>query len=183
MGNTNRFNSSRRHFIHNVGLATLGVTTLSSFDFGSPQESPADRVKKAKADGKLGIALVGLGGYAGGQLAPALQQTKHCYLAGIVTGTPAKAEQWKEKYAIPEGNIYNYQTFDKIKDNPDIDIIYVELPNSMHAENILRPAQAGKHVRCEKPMALTVEDRDTTIAACKKARKPISDSYRVPFEP
>ena len=118
---------------------------------------------------KLGVALVGLGTYAAGQLAPALQQTVHCYLAGIVTGTPSKAAAWKEKYNIPDKNIYSYDNFDTIKDNPDIDIVYVVLPNSMHAAYTIRAAQAGKHVICEKPMALTVADCDAMIAACKKA--------------
>ena len=57
-------------------------------------------------DKKLGIALVGLGNYASGQLAPALLETKYCYLAGIVTGTKAKESDWSKKYNIPEKNIY-----------------------------------------------------------------------------
>ncbi len=132
---------------------------------------------------KLGIALVGLGTYAEGQLAPALLQTEHCYLAGIVTGTPAKISIWKEKYNIPEKSIYSYENFASIKDNPDIDIVYVVLPNSMHAEYTIRAAQAGKHVICEKPMALTVEDCDKMIAACKKAGKYLSIGYRLHFDP
>ncbi len=132
---------------------------------------------------KLGIALVGLGGYAGGQLAPALQETKSCYLAGIVTGTPKKADEWKKKYNIPDANIYNYQNFDTIRDNPAIDIVYVVLPNSMHAEYVIRAAAAGKHVICEKPMAVTVEDCDRMIEACRKAGKMLSIGYRLHFEP
>lgn len=136
-----------------------------------------------KKDGKLGIALVGLGSYASGQLAPALLQTEHCHLTGIVTGTPSKAKAWKEKYNIPEKNIYNYNNYDSIKDNPDIDIIYVVLPNHMHAEYTIRGFEAGKHVICEKPMALTVEDCDKMIAACKKAGKFLSIGYRLHFDP
>lgn len=136
-----------------------------------------------KAKGKLGIALVGLGGYSGGQLAPALQETQYCYLAGIVTGTPSKAVEWKQRYNIPDRNIYNYQTFDKIKDNKDIDIVYVVLPNALHAEYVIKAAKAGKHVICEKPMAITVEDCDRMIAACKVAGKMLSIGYRLHFEP
>lgn len=136
-----------------------------------------------KADGKLGIALVGLGKYSSGQLAPALKQTTDCYLSGIVTGTRSKAEEWMKKYDIPAGNIYNYQNFDAIKDNPAIDIVYVVLPNAMHAEYVIRAAKAGKHVICEKPMAITVEDCDRMIAACKEAGRMLSIGYRLHFEP
>ena len=132
---------------------------------------------------KLGVALVGLGNYSSGQLAPALLETQHCYLAGIVTGTPAKASEWKKKYKIPEANIYNYSNFDDIKNNAEIDIVYVVLPNAMHAEYIIRAAAAGKHVICEKPLAVTVEECDSMIAACKKAGKMLSIGYRLHFDP
>src|SRR5690606_16826965 len=117
---------SRRKFIYNLGLTTLGISSFASIysctgsTKNQNQKTPLNTEKR-----KLGIALVGLGAYAGGQLAPALQQTEHCYLAGIVTGSPSKIPEWKEKYNIPDKNIYNYENFDSIKDNPDIDIIYV----------------------------------------------------------
>ena len=132
---------------------------------------------------KLGIALVGLGKYSSGQLAPALKQTEYCYLAGIVTGTPDKAAKWKKRYDVPENNIYSYSNFDDIKDNADIDIVYIVLPNSMHREYVIRAAKAGKHVICEKPMALTVAECDDMIAACKNANKMLSIGYRLHFEP
>ena len=95
---------------------------------------------------KLGFALVGLGSLATNQIAPGLLKSKHCKLAGIVTGTPTKEKVWAEKYGIPEKSIYNYENFDSIKDNPDIDVVYIVLPNSMHKEFTIRGAQAGKHV-------------------------------------
>jgi predicted dehydrogenase len=171
--NNNLFNASRRKFLHDVSLATIGTTVLSSFTGSNTKNK----------EGKLGVALVGLGGYATGQLAPALQQTTDCYLAGIVTGTPAKAEKFKSQYNIPDKNIYNYQTFDQIKDNPDIDVIYVVLPNSMHADYVVRAAKTGKHVICEKPMAITVKDCDRMIEACRKAGVTLSVGYRLHFEP
>lgn len=132
---------------------------------------------------KLGIALVGLGKYSEGQLGPALQETQYCYLAGVVTGTPAKSEKWKKRYNIPGNNIYNYRDFDAIKDNPDIDIVYIVLPNAMHAEYTIRAARAGKHVICEKPMAVTIADCDKMIDACNAAGKMLSIGYRLHFEP
>jgi predicted dehydrogenase len=182
MNNNKSSAQSRRKFLYNLGLAGLSIPILS-FTKSSEAKKPMSMFEKNKKDGKLGIALVGLGNYATGQLAPALQQTEHCYLAGIVTGTPSKAAAWKEKYNIPEKNIYNYDNYDSIKDNPDIDIIYVVLPNNMHAEYTIRAAQAGKHVTSEKPMAITVEDCDRMIAACKKAGKMLSIGYRLHFDP
>jgi predicted dehydrogenase len=176
---------TRRKFIADVGLTTLAIPVLSSFSNcnNSSEEKSHNHIMNQKQKGKLGIALVGLGGYAGGQLAPALQQTEHCYLAGIVTGTPSKIDKWKSKYSIPDTNVYNYQNFDSIKDNPDIDIIYVVLPNSMHAEYVIRAAQTGKHVISEKPLGLTAKECDDMIAACKKSGKMFSVGYRLHFEP
>jgi len=179
---SNKTNSqTRRRFLYSLGLAGLSIPILSAITKCNDEEK--SKSLPGKKEGKLGVALVGLGGYSTGQLAPALQQTEHCYLAGIVTGTPSKAVTWKEKYNIPEKNIYNYENYDTIKDNPDIDIIYVVLPNSMHAEYTIRAAKAGKHVTCEKPMAITVEDCNRMIDACKQAGKMLSIGYRLHFDP
>ncbi len=132
---------------------------------------------------KLGVALVGLGYYSTDLLAPALQHTKNCYLAGIVTGTPAKAESWKKKFNIPDKNIYNYENFDSIANNPDIDVVYVVLPPSMHKEYVIRAAAAGKHVWCEKPMAITATECQEMIDACKKNKQSLAIGYRLQHEP
>ena len=132
---------------------------------------------------KLGIALVGLGTYATEQLAPALKQTKHCYLAAIVTGSQEKAGKFRKEYNISYTNVYNYSNFDEISDNSDIDIIYIVLPNAMHEEYVIRAAKAGKHIICEKPMAITVEQCDRMIAACREAGVMLSIGYRLHFEP
>ena len=161
----------------------LAITGISALSCGSSEAKREEHIQKQKEQKKLGIALVGLGNYSTYELAPALQDTRECYLSGIVTGTPEKAERWKRQYNIPDKNIYSYQTFDSIKENPDIDIIYVVLPNALHAEYVVRAAKAGKHVICEKPMAITVEDSDRMIDACKEAGKMLSIGYRLHFEP
>ena len=101
-------NEGRRKFLYNLGLAGLSIPFLGINTYCS-DEDPNKRFMKNKKDGKLGIALVGLGNYSSGQLGPALLQTEHCYLAAIVTGTPSKIPTWKEKYGLPEKNIYNYE--------------------------------------------------------------------------
>jgi glucose-fructose oxidoreductase len=132
---------------------------------------------------KLGVALVGLGYYSTDLLAPALQLTEHCYLAGIVTGSPQKAEQWKKEFNIPDKNIYSYADFDTIANNPAIDVVYVVLPPSLHAEYTIRAARAGKHVWCEKPMAMTEAECNSMIVACQQNRKKLSIGYRMQHEP
>ena len=132
---------------------------------------------------KLGIALVGLGYYSTDLLAPALQQTRHCYLAGIVTGSPWKIPVWQKQYGIPDRNVYNYENFDKIADNPDIDIVYVVLPTSMHSEYCVRAANAGKHVFCEKPMARTAAECEAAIKACRDHKVSLTVGYRMQHEP
>jgi glucose-fructose oxidoreductase len=132
---------------------------------------------------KLGIALVGLGYYSTDLLGPALLMTKNCYLAGIVTGTPAKAERWQKQYKIPDKNIYNYSNFDQIANNDSIDVIYIVLPPSMHMEYVVRAAKAGKHVWCEKPMAMTVRECQAMIDACKDNKRSLAIGYRLQHEP
>ena len=164
---------SRRTFLYAAGL-TGAVAAVSSSVFKFSTQS---------AKGKLGVALVGLGYYSTDLLAPALQKTKNCYLAGIVTGTPEKAEKWKKQYNIPDKNIYSYQTFDQIANNPDIDVVYVVLPPSMHEEYVVRAANAGKHVWVEKPMAVTAKACQTMIDACAKNKVSLAVGYRLHHEP
>ncbi len=160
---------SRRQFLR---TAAMGALALPSLHFVIPQ--PKER---------LGVALVGLGYYSTDVLAPALQRTRHCYLAGIVTGTPAKAEKWQKQYSIPEKNIYSYDTFDRIANNPDIDVIYIVLPPSMHAEYTIRAARAGKHVWCEKPMAVTARECQAMIDAARENKVKLAIGYRMHHEP
>ena len=175
---------TRRHFLKGLArgaggaaLATAGLPLFSAPLLGCAAEQPGN------PQDKLGVALVGLGSYAGGQLAPALQETTKCRLAGIVTGTPEKAQRWKQKYDLAEANVYDYDTFDRIADNEAIDIVYVVLPNGLHAEYVIRAAEAGKHVICEKPMAVSIRECEQMIAACADAERKLSIGYRLHFEP
>jgi len=132
---------------------------------------------------KIGYAIVGLGGYGLGIIAPQFRNCQHSRLAALVSGDPAKARRVATEYGVPERNIYTYQNYDSIRDNPDIDVVYVCLPVSMHAEYTIRGAQAGKHVMCEKPMAVSSAECEAMIAACKKAGKKLMIGYRCHFEP
>ena len=166
--------TNRRKFIQHAAAGVAGLA-LSQYAFS--------HIAVPKKKEKLGVALVGLGYYSTDLLAPALQLTQHCYLAGIVTGTPSKAEKWKKLYNLADKNIYNYQNFDSLANNPEIDVVYVVLPPSMHAEYSIRAAQAGKHVFCEKPMAMTEAECQSMIDACNKNKVKLSIGYRMHHEP
>ena len=132
---------------------------------------------------KLGYAIVGLGGYGLGRIIPQFQNCQHSRLVALVSGDPAKAKKVAQEYGVPERGIYSYNDFDRIRDNPDIDIVYICLPVFMHAEYTIRAAQAGKHVMCEKPMAVSSAECGQMIAACRKAGKKLMIGYRSRFEP
>src|SRR5262245_4156982 len=118
----------RRQFI--AKSAALAAAALAG-DMAGAQRAPGRQ---------LGVGPGGLGYLSTNQIAPALQATKNCQLAGIVTGTPAKAVEWQRKYGLKPGNIYNYATMKNMVDNPDIDIVYVVTPNSLHLEHALAAA-------------------------------------------
>jgi glucose-fructose oxidoreductase len=178
-------NRSRRKFLRDLSLGTAAVAT--GFGLASCAKSQSDQVDpNAKAPNgkkKLGVALLGLGRYASGQLAPALQETNLCQLTGVVSGHPDKAAQWADKYGFPQKNIYNYDNFDSIANNPNIDIVYVVTPPALHPEFVIRAAKAGKHVISEKPMATSVADCQAMIDACNKAGVKFSIGYRMHFDP
>src|SRR6478609_789104 len=168
--------TSRRAFITQTGITAAGISIM-------PKLIPVAHVDKTKYTGKkLNVALVGLGRYAA-ILADGLQASAYCKLAGVVTGHPEKGEAWKKQYNLADKNIYNYSNFDSIDHNPDIDVVYIVLPPSIHKEYTIRAAKAGKHVICEKPMAISVQECEEMIAACKKAKKMLSIGYRLHFEP
>ena len=166
---------SRRKFIRNSSVAALGFPFISSLT--SVARAAEDQPRK------LGFALAGLGGLSNGQLASALQRTQYCRLAAIVTGTPSKIPIWKNRYNIPDKNVYNYDTMEQMADNPDIDVVYVVTPNGLHGEHTIKAAKAGKHVFCEKPMEISVEKCGQMNAAVKKAGRMLGVGYRCQYDP
>src|SRR5436309_3020525 len=111
---------SRRSFLEKLG-GGLGLAATASI-VPSYLRSSINRFPSDEK--KMNIALCGLGNYAG-YLAEGLQSSRYCRLAGIVTAHPAKAQKWKQQYHLADKNIYNYQNFDEIANNKDIDVVYV----------------------------------------------------------
>ncbi|MDQ3439445.1 MAG: Gfo/Idh/MocA family oxidoreductase [Planctomycetota bacterium] len=171
-----KFDISRRNFIHGAAAGVLASSAVAQL--AAAQTAPAAGGKK------IGYALVGLGNLTVRQILPALKETKLSKCTALVSGDPEKAKKLGKEFGIDETKgIYNYENYDTIKDNPDVDVIYVCLPNGMHAEYTVRGAKAGKHILCEKPMANTVAECQQMIDACRAAKKKLMIAYRLRYEP
>src|SRR2546430_1967294 len=124
---------SRRRFLQTSAVAMAMAAV--------PRPATAQEAPPAK---KIGYALVGLGRLSINQLLPAFAFTQHARVTALVSGHPDKAKQLAQQHGVPEKSIYTYENFDSIKDNPDVDVVYIVLPNSMHAEYTVRAAKAAK---------------------------------------
>jgi glucose-fructose oxidoreductase len=159
---------NRRSFLL---MTTAGIATVPSLSLAQAPKQ------------KLGVALLGLGSYSTGVLAPALQLTQHCELKGVISGSPDKIARWQNRYGLAKQNTYSYDTMHRVADNDEIDVIYVVTPTSTHMDFVIKAAQAGKHVWCEKPMAMTVAECQKMIDVCNKSDVKLSIGYRMQHEP
>jgi predicted dehydrogenase len=172
---------SRRGFFGKMGqglaLATAAGTLLKTTAAQQGLVVPEPPGKK------MGWAIVGLGSLSIYQILPAFAKCEKSKPVAFVSGHPDKANKLAARYGINPKNIYNYQNYDSIKENPEVDIIYIVLPNCMHAEYTIRGFQAGKHVLTEKPMACTPTDCQKMIDAGRAAGKKLMVAYRCRYEP
>ncbi|HUA16253.1 MAG TPA: Gfo/Idh/MocA family oxidoreductase [Verrucomicrobiae bacterium] len=134
-------------------------------------------------DRPIGYCIVGLGRISMQHFMPAVRMSKKSRVTALVSGHRDKAEHMAAEYGVPGDSIYSYEDYDDIAKNPNIDAVYIALPNSMHAEYTIRAAKAGKHVLCEKPMATSVEDSRSMIQACQSANRKLMIAYRCQYEP
>lgn len=170
--------NSRRKFLQKLTGSAIALPLIGDSVFANS----AHLIDPGYDGPVLRVAIMGLGSY-GTRVAEAMQSSTMAKLTGVISGTPAKIQNWQTKYGIPEKNCYNYENFDNIKDNPDIDAVYVITPNALHKEQVIRVAKAGKHVICEKPMAVNAKDGQEMVDACKKAGVKLLVGYRMHFEP
>jgi predicted dehydrogenase len=172
---------SRRRFLQNAGGALMAAPLATT---AAAEAGQVPDIKLPEVPGKrLGWALVGLGNLSINQLMPAFAKCQQSKLAGFVSGRPEKAKQLAQVYGVDPKNIYTYDNYDSLANNPAIDVIYVVLPNNMHPEYTIRALKAGKHVLCEKPMANTPQECEQMIAAAKAANRKLMIGYRVRYEP
>ena len=171
---------TRRRFISKVGGGIVGASVSGMLlkDANAQQLVVPDPPGK-----KLGWAIVGLGSLSIHEILPAFAKCEKSKVVAFVSGHPDKANKLALRYGVNPKNIFNYQNYDTIKDNSEVDIIYIVLPNGMHAEYTVRGLQAGKHVLTEKPMANTPAECQQMIDASRKAGRKLMVAYRCRYEP
>src|ERR1700733_5975698 len=170
--------NTRRDFLQKITASAVAFTFLPR-QGSAVAEVP---IQKPYDGPMLRVAIMGLGGY-GTRVAEAMQSCKKAKLVGVISGTPSKIKAWQGKYSIPDKNCYNYENFDAIKNNPDIDAVYVITPNALHHDEVIRVAKAGKHAICEKPMSINAQQGQQMVDACKAAGVKLLVGYRMHFEP
>jgi predicted dehydrogenase len=150
-----------------------------------PQTEQAENTPDPNAapDQRIGYAVVGLGRLSLNQILPALSASKYARVVALVSGDPDKARKIARQYGVRETAIYDYKTYERLADNPEVQVVYIVLPNGMHAEYTVRAAAIGKHVLCEKPMAVSSAECQQMIDACKKAQRLLMIAYRSQYEP
>lgn len=173
---------SRRRLL-SASLAGSAGLAMSPFSRASALGLESQNNANRSPRKRIGVALVGLGYYSTDILAPAFKFAEHCELRGIVTGSPQKIPFWKQQYGIPDTHIYSYEQMHKVANNPDIDVMYIVLPTFLHKKYSVIAANAGKHVWCEKPMAMSVEECQSIIDACANNNVKLSIGYRMQHEP
>jgi predicted dehydrogenase len=177
MPNDDKPGLSRRGFLGLTGGALLASSAR-------PLRAQVPEFPLPELPGRqLGWAVVGLGRLAVNQILPAFTGCRLSKPTALVSGRPEKASHMARLYGVDARHVYSYERYDEMANDPAIDVVYVALPNSMHAEYTIRALKAGKHVLCEKPMATTVAECEQMIAAARAADRKLMIAYRLHYEP
>jgi predicted dehydrogenase len=184
MSASTSYELDRRTFLA-AGVSLIASSTMSKADEPlAPPDKQPPHVKTPEPPAKtVGWAIVGLGQLALEEVMPAFANSRISRPVALVSGHPDKARQVAATYGIDPKHIYDYTTYEQLADNPAVDVIYIILPNNMHAEYTIRGFKAGKHVLCEKPMATSIAECEQMIAASKSANKKLMIAHRLRCEP
>ncbi|HEX8914613.1 MAG TPA: Gfo/Idh/MocA family oxidoreductase, partial [Humisphaera sp.] len=174
---------TRRGFLTTAGTGLLAAAANGAVPLAPPDAQPPGLKVPPGESRKLGWAIVGLGQLSLEEILPAFGLSWHARPVALVSGHPEKAQKVAEFYGVDRKRLYSYADFDRIKDDPAIDVVYVVLPNHLHAEYTVRALRAGKHVLCEKPMAATVTEARQMVEAAKGSGKKLGIAYRMQYEP
>ena len=130
---------------------------------------------------RVGYAVIGLGHISQRAILPGFRHAKVSRLIALVSGDGEKAKRLAEQFGAK--HTYTYDTFDECLLNPQVEAVFIATPNSTHLEFALKAARAGKHVLCEKPLAITTVQCRQMIEACGKNGVKLMTAYRKHFEP
>lgn len=108
-----------------------------------------------------------------------INASKRTRLLAVASRSQPHADAYAREWKIPRA----YGSYDSLLADPEIDIIYNSLPNHLHAEWTIKALRAGKHVLCEKPLALTLEEVDAMIAASKETGKILMEAFMYRHHP
>jgi predicted dehydrogenase len=137
--------------------------------------------KPARSAPPLRFAVIGLGHIAQAAVLPAFRHARpHVELSALVSGTKAKLKTLGRRYGVKL--LSTYGDADKLFDSGAIDAVYIATPNTEHTEWVVRAAEAGLHVLCEKPLAVSVRDCERMIEACERNDVRLMTAYRLHFE-
>ncbi len=113
------------------------------------------------------------------KLIPAIRQSEGHELTAVASRDRARVDAYAAKWGIPRA----FETYQSMLDDPDIDAVYISLPNHMHLEWVSKAAERGKHVLCEKPLALTPQEIEAIIAVGEKYQVVIMEAFMYRHHP
>jgi xylose dehydrogenase (NAD/NADP) len=108
-----------------------------------------------------------------------LRSSPRAELLAVASRSRQRAEEEARRWEIPRA----YGSYDELLADPEIDVVYVPLPNALHAEWTLKAARAGKHVLCEKPLATSLEDVDRIADAARAAGVVVTEAFMYRHHP
>lgn len=123
--------------------------------------------------------ILGAAGFARKTMAPAIHAARRTHLKSIATRDPARAIPFED--LVPGLRVE--RSYEAILNDPEIDAVYIPLPNALHTEWSVKAAEAGKHVLCEKPIGLSTDDLDTLIAAREATGRLIAEAWMPAHHP
>ncbi|MCS7060569.1 MAG: Gfo/Idh/MocA family oxidoreductase [Anaerolineae bacterium] len=112
-------------------------------------------------------------------LIPPLRMSSRNELLAVASRTQERAEAYAQEWHIPKA----YGSYEALLADPEIDVVYVPLPNSMHEHWTIEAAKAGKHVLCEKPLAISVAEVDAIRAAAERAGVVVAEAFMYRHHP
>ena len=117
--------------------------------------------------------VLGTANIARGCTIPGMKMADNCELYAIAVRNEAKVQSYKDEFGFEKG----YVGYDKLLEDPEVQAVYIPLPNNLHKEWVIKALKAGKHVLCEKPMALNADDAREMFAVAKENNVILMEAY------